>query len=83
MYKRWQSVCCNRVETFPPNKSFFVVPAVQNAPYNGAGGCVVGSGGGKFFLKNGKQHCSQWVQSNHKENGPQSTLAAYDSRYSA
>jgi len=35
-----------------------------------------GAGRKNIFLKNEKQHCNQWVQSNHKENGPKSTLAA-------
>jgi len=56
---------------------------MKNAPNNGAGGGWWGAGAGKIFLKNGKQHCSHRAQSNHKANGPKSTLAAYESRHSA
>jgi len=77
MYKRWQSVCCNRVETFPPNKIVFLWCLRylhKNAPNNEAGGWGAGA---ENFFKNGKQHCSHRAQSNHKANGPKSTLAAY------
>jgi len=39
------------------------------------------AGAEQKILKNEKQYCSHWTQSNHKANGPKSTLAGYDSRH--
>jgi len=54
MPKRWLSVCCNRVEPFPPNKIVFCgacSTCIKMYHIKGAGGWVVGCGGRKKILK--------------------------------